>query len=378
MNRKIKVLIVICLLFVMTFGNIAFLGELAGEVIAAQLKGKSVEIQSEVEVEKYIQYQTGDDKGTLLQIKLTTSLVGKEKEMISYGEQVEFEKINLNGIEAKEIIVLNSYGNKVDYETLENGNICFLDNGEEATQVFKIIFLYGEESYQEYQNEYSIQIKGNVTQNVTQDVETVILENDFDTTKIIKDKIGDIVGFSIIDNVEQNVYKGYLYANAISENRYETDYHVKTDIEISAKDLVTQVALTENVDRFIMNTGNALFGSTNIVFKNTWIEKSNLIDILGQEGYIAIYDIQNNEIARLTAGESDIILVNYDMLPNSIQIKTSNPIKEGTLEIHHTKAIVSSAGFSVEQIQTFTAIERSIDAKAYRTVQKEIEIPVEL
>ena len=111
--------------------------------------------------------------------------------------------------------------------------------------------------------------------------------------------------------------------------------------------------------------------TANIVYKETKISKQQFLNVFGQDGTLTIKSSNGIVLANInnntqTDGSGNISIKYPDQTKN-IVITASKPIAIGTLNIEHTKTILST-GYQRETINKFTGIKESIKIN---NVQKE-------
>lgn len=154
-------------------------------------------------------------------------------------------------------------------------------------------------------------------------------------------QIGKIVesnGVVTIDSTytEDSIYKGKLYAGI------DREFTTKTNINVNLQNAIYNIIVKENAGEFY--TDNTNIAGSNIYYAKTTLNKSNLIDILGNNGTLTIYDQDGKIISTInkdtTADESGNIIVSYeDSQVKSIEVKTTAPVNKGTINIENTKII---------------------------------------
>lgn len=136
-------------------------------------------------------------------------------------------------------------------------------------------------------------------------------------------------------NTEDTIYKGKL--NAGIDRQYES----KTNIAVNLANVGQYIDVKENITNYIVNDD---FASANVIYNKTVIAKEDFDKILGQNGIITIANEKGEIIATIDnssqVDENNNIVIDYTgKEPSTIEIKTSTPIKEGNLELTHTKTI---------------------------------------
>ncbi len=130
---------------------------------------------------------------------------------------------------------------------------------------------------------------------------------------------------------EANIYKGKLYAGLSRDITYTTV------INSNLAGVVGEINVAEE---------NQKIADKNIVstYKNTVINKENVLSVLGNDGELTILNSENDtEIAKINAGsqtdENGNVVVNYAEGISEIKIKTTAPQNTGDINLTTTKSI---------------------------------------
>lgn len=176
-------------------------------------------------------------------------------------------------------------------------------------------------------------------------------------------KIAESNGVVTIDSTytEDSIYKGKLYAGI------DREFTTKTNINVNLQNTIDNIIVKENAGEFY--TDNTNIASSNIYYAKTTLNKSNLIDILGDNGTLTIYDQDGRIISTINkdtvADESGNIIVSYeDSQVKSIEIKTTAPVNKGTINIENTKIIKNTDANTIKaanQIRTVANLEYNKD-----------------
>lgn len=134
-----------------------------------------------------------------------------------------------------------------------------------------------------------------------------------------------------INQSEANIYKGKLYAGLSRDITYTTV------INSNLAGVVGEINVAEE---------NQKIADKNIVstYKNTVINKENVLSVLGNDGELTILNSANDtEIAKINAGsqtdENGNVVVNYAEGISEIKIKTTAPQNTGDINLTTTKSI---------------------------------------
>ena len=132
---------------------------------------------------------------------------------------------------------------------------------------------------------------------------------------------------TFIENEENYIYKGKLQA------KINRDFKTVTKVKINYAKGVEEIEIKEVSESFCP-----------IFYGRTVIKKEQVEKLLGTEGKIEIYDLQGEKIASITSethtDEQGNIVIDYQREDiQGIKIQTTAPIKEGILDIYHSKRI---------------------------------------
>ena len=136
-------------------------------------------------------------------------------------------------------------------------------------------------------------------------------------------------------NSEESIYKGKLYSGI------DKQYRSQTVLQVNLANIAEYIDIREEASRYVFEEGET---ESNVYYEQTTISKEDFDTIFGQNGRIEIYNENNELLARITndsqANTDGNIVIDYTgREPKAIEIRTSSPIAEGTLEFEHIKAI---------------------------------------
>ena len=322
-----------------------------------------VELEVEEEITKYVPYEINENKGTIMQTLVKTKI--KDNSLPAKSTKLEIEIPKIDNKEPKQITV-TSLGTKAtngedgrtyseDEYTVENGKLTLIiennqkENGivsweKDATDEILITYIY-EESIENT----SIDLSAVSTVTLFDGQETTKTINE---TKEIEGQIGEIVTFGVEANTAE-LYKGYMQV----ENAKNTSYTEKITANVGYKDLVEGLEISTET-KYLDKNENKF--PSEALYTYTKVDKADLINLLGEDGYVSILDKDGNEIAKLNKENTEY---KYEQETTNIKIVTSKPIVEGILEIENGREI-KSLEYSKAQEKTFTSLETSAKGKA--------------
>ena len=156
-------------------------------------------------------------------------------------------------------------------------------------------------------------------------------------------------------NLVESIYKGKLYSGI------DKQYSSKTVLDVNLANIEEYISIKEESSKYITENSEI---ESNIYYNNTTINKESFDKIFGQDGVMQIYNENNVLIAKVEkdtkTDENGNFVIDYTgKEPKAIEIRTSKPIAEGSLEFNHTKTI------KVSDISTVKAANSIITKVVY-------------
>ena len=152
---------------------------------------------------------------------------------------------------------------------------------------------------------------------------------------------------------EKEIFKGKIYTGE------EREYEISSNVNINFKDTVEKISFKQEVSKFVSGENEIL---ANNVYKSTIINKQNLTDLFGEDGYITVKNENGTIIANINnnteVNENGDIVLNYVGGEKSLIFETSKPISEGVLKVNNTKAILNT-GLTREEINNLSGIKET-------------------
>ena len=185
-------------------------------------------------------------------------------------------------------------------------------------------------------------------------------------------QIGENV--SVKGEITNQIYKGYMY----NGGEKETEYNEKYNIEISNKENVEKVELTNEKEvytKYDKYTNSETKeeeekvteydSKNNIFYKQIAINKTNMMKMLGENGKVIIKNDKDEILAEFTKDtETDEQgNMSYDFSENKtnkVKIETTKPEKIGNLDVFAKRVITSNIGYTKEEINNFKYLEETI------------------
>lgn len=175
----------------------------------------------------------------------------------------------------------------------------------------------------------------------------------------IENDIDGIITTDLKSN-EESIFKGKIYTG---EDR---DYTVLSSVNVDLLDGQT-ISLKENETTYLKNDQEI---ATNVIYKQTKIDKNEFLKIFGDEGNITIKNNNETILSNINkdsiADENGKIVINYPTEEKAINIETSVPTQKGILNIENTKTIKGN-GYSREEIENISGIKEKVSTNEKNT-----------
>ena len=188
--------------------------------------------------------------------------------------------------------------------------------------------------------------------------EEVILHNDKTLTSnseklvLSNEEIDSTVEVGI-ENEFESIYKGKLYASL------EKEYNSKTTLNVNLANTEEYISVKEESSKYIAEETEY---ESDVYYNQTKINKESFQKIFGDEGNLKIYDQDKTLITEITneteTDEDGNFVIEYEVgAVKGIEIVTSTPISEGTLEFNHLKTIKTT---NLDIVKKASAIKTKI------------------
>ncbi len=244
----------------------------------------------------------------------------------------ENNKLNINVQNSSELVSIQNEDEVLIDETAEEVEAYFAGSG---TDEYLVTYIYKNVSLE------NVEITSNITSTFNMYGGTSLVSNE-EKVVALTEEIGDIVTFST-ETVTDSVSKGYTYLNYNnSDNKYEIEIDNNLIFNISYKDIVSGLYYEDSTNYYITKTGESV-EQNDLYYKTLKVSQSNFNEMLGENGYINIYDNAGNLLATLNnqtsvteEGNYEVSFTNVDI--RWVRIETSAPITEGNLNIITVRA----------------------------------------
>ena len=169
-------------------------------------------------------------------------------------------------------------------------------------------------------------------------------------TKTIENEERNSVIFGKTEIVEQELYKGNLYANL------NTTYETKSTVVVTNANVADKIVTVEGPDVFGTEDKEL---QANTRYVSTEINLAEMLEVIGNDGNI---EIKNGETVTTInkdteTDENGNIVINYENGTSGLEITINNPANAGIIELKHTKEIKENnyTRAQLQQVKTLNA-----------------------
>ena len=384
----------IAMLFFMISGYMLISTAIAA--LAQDVDVSKVKNTVDINLEKYVNYNLEEKKGTLLQLNVKTGIEYEEGTeyvpLSSTGILLNVPKINNKFPQSVEVFEKSTkatngdeQGKNVRYNYVsETGQLIILTtNEEENGEIYKeyvegardnisVVLDYDESFRLDENTKNELDITGFVQTKLATQKETKV-QDEINTKVEVEKEVSNLVSSDVKTS---DIYNGFIKMNAKNDSNYKTTYNEEFGINISKKDLADETKI-EIENSFIKNEEKTVI--KDISYVSSKINKNKILDILGQEGYFKILDENGNILAEINKDTQVDQEGNYEIkYANGISkifAIFSKPNKVGYIKINSTKEIQPSfKEVDVNKLQVvskISSVNRVKDAQNNET-EKEV------
>ena len=178
-------------------------------------------------------------------------------------------------------------------------------------------------------------------------------------TEIAEEKDG-IINYIITEDKE--LYKGYIYSGE------HTTFNSKSIIDVRENSIIENISIVEGNSKYLVTEEI----DANVVYKNTTINKEEIIRQFGENIILKIKNANDNIINEIDKdsevdGQGNIV-VNYNN-EKCIKIEISNIEKSGVLELNHSKTILSE-NLTKEEIRRINRLKTIGNIEENKNINK--------
>ena len=361
-NLITKIISILVIMLMMVNSSLMLVISVAVDAVQKIIDETKINAVYELNMEKYVNYKMGDKQGTLVQTYLKTGIEYQEgQEYVPIDTSnviINTPKINDKYPESVEVVTKSTKatngdgsGKDVNYAyNKENGQLqiitenkaddkgnIYTENVAGARDEYQLDFYYDANCYNDKNEKRSLEFKGNVELKLKDDRDirkNQEISQNFEVAE-------NVSGLVSADVTTSDIYNGYINANIQNNSTYRTEYTENVKIQTSFKEIADEI--TVNSKNLLVNNKDKENETQEIIYKNTKVNKNEILDKLGQDGYFQIIDKDGNILATINkdteADENGNIQIGYDGEKTELNFKFSKPLKLGNINILNTKEI---------------------------------------
>ena len=361
-NLITKIISILVIMLMMVNSSLMLVISVAVDAVQKIIDETKINAVYELNMEKYVNYKMGDKQGTLVQTYLKTGIEYQEgQEYVPIDTSnviINTPKINDKYPESVEVVTKSTKatngdgsGKDVNYAyNKENGQLqintenkaddkgnIYTENVAGARDEYQLDFYYDADCYNDKNEKRSLEFKGNVELKLKDDRDirkNQEISQNFEVAE-------NVSGLVSADITTSNIYNGYIQSNIQNNSTYSTGYAERIKIQTSYKEIADEI--TVNSKNLLVNNKDKENETQEIIYKNTKVNKNEILDKLGQDGYFQIIDKDGNILATINkdteSDENGNIQIGYDGEKTELNFKFSKPLKLGDINILNTKEI---------------------------------------
>ena len=361
-NLITKIISILVIMLMMVNSSLMLVISVAVDAVQKIIDETKINAVYELNMEKYVNYKMGDKQGTLVQTYLKTGIEYQEgQEYVPIDTSnviINTPKINDKYPESVEVVTKSTKatngdgsGKDVNYAyNKENGQLqiitenkaddkgnIYTENVAGARDEYQLDFYYDANCYNDKNEKRSLEFKGNVELKLKDDRDirkNQEISQNFEVAE-------NVSGLVSADVTTSDIYNGYINANIQNNSTYRTQYTENVKIQTSFKEIADEI--TVNSKNLLVNNKDKENETQDIIYKNTKVNKNEILDKLGQDGYFQIIDKDGNVLATINkdteADENGNVQIGYDGEKTELNFKFSKPLKLGDINILNTKEI---------------------------------------
>ncbi|MBQ2938709.1 MAG: hypothetical protein IJE05_07620 [Clostridia bacterium] len=367
-----KLMVVLFLMLLLINNSLLVVISSAIDEVQTAVEQEKVKPVYELNLEKYVNYALDEEtKGLMIQANLKTG--------IEYEEGEEYKPLGLTGVILNLPKINDEYPQKVEvvgkstkatngsdsakdfnygYDSSkgelkiavlnlgdDEGNL-YRENIENARDEYTVIVYYSDACYSDEDIDRTIEINGKVQENLADDDETEI------TTEIKQSyDVNTNISGLISTNIQiGDIYDGFIDSNNLNKTTYRTEYTENLGIDIGYKEIADELKISS--ENSFVNDDEDVTDEDEIIYKSTKIYKQDVLDKLGEDGYLKIFNTKGDLLGEVNkdteTSEDGFVEFKYDEDEDNdedkediteIVINLSKPLNLGVLNIQNTKQI---------------------------------------
>lgn len=391
-NLITKIISILVIMLMIVNSSLMLVISVAADAVQKIIDETKTNAIYELNIEKYVNYKTGDKQGTLVQTNLKTGIEYQEEQEYAPIQEtnviINTPKINDKYPENVEIITkstkaTNGDGNGKDVNytyNKENGQLqiiaenkaddkgnIYTENVAGARDEYQIDFYYDADCYNGENQKRVISFTGKENLKVKNNENEAQISKDIKSDFEVAENISGLISTNVTTS---DIYNGFINANVKNGTANDTEYTEYMNIQVGYKEIADEMYVT--LTNTLKNKNDKETETTDVVYKGLKLNKQNILDILGEDGNLQVLDNKENKLAEVNkdtnANDNGTIEINYENEQNSIIVKTTKPVKIGDLKIENKKSLKAS----MTDLNNNKIISKST-VKCINRVQKEIE-----
>ena len=327
------------------------------------------ELNISSELTKYIPYNSENNSGVIVQTAVKLNMP-TNSELVG-NEEIKIGALTLDGMSIDKITVIRTNEGEFsdddwNYDEKENMISINVDN-EKAEEFEKEEFLITYVFKGNEEESLPITLNSKITAMIKMFGSNEEMSAEKDELYTVSEKVGEIV--SVNSEFSEDVLsKGNIIADKYNEEKqYTTNYVINHRINISSKDLIEKISITDIDEKFSVDENTSYSTINSSKYKMVKVSKEEFENILGTDGKISIIS-RGEEVAsiskdsELDSENNYIVSITKDLA--SATINTTAPIAEGNLNIKVEKEIKDTE-FSIPEIKSWNEIQYEAKGDVY-------------
>ena len=365
-NLITKIISILVIMLMIVNSSLMLVISVAADAVQKIIDETKTNAIYELNIEKYVNYKIGDKQGTLVQTNLKTGIEYQEGQEYAPIQEtsvtINTPKINDKYPENVEIITKSTKatngdenGKDVNYTyNKENGQLqiitenkadnkgnIYSENVAGARDEYQIDFYYDADCYNGENQKRVLGFTGKENLKVKNNENEAQISKDIKSDFEVAENISGLISTNVTTS---DIYNGFINANVKNGTANDTEYTEYMNIQVGYKEIANEMHVT--LTNTLKNKNDKETETTDVVYKGLKLNKQNILDILGEDGNIQVFDIKGNKLAEVNkdtnANDDGTIEVNYENEQNSIIVKTTKPVKIGDLKIENKKSLKAS------------------------------------
>lgn len=362
-NLIAKIISILVIMLMVINSSLILVISTAIDAVQSIIDESKINAIYELNLEKYVNYKVGDTPGLMVQANLKTGIEyqdGQEYVPIEATNVIlNTPKVNEEYPERVEIVAKStkatngdekgkdfncSYNkdngeikliteNKAD----ENGNV-YSENVADARDEYQINLYYSSNCYNDKNEKRELDFSGKLYIGLKKDDNKTIKTQDISQKFEVTENVSGLISTNVTTS---DIYNGYIRSNVKNNTTYRTEYTENLNVQVSYKEIADEVKI--NTKNLFVNNKDKEIETEEIVYKSTKISKGEVLNELGENGTLQIFDKGGNCLAEINkdseTDENGYVTINYENELTELTFKLSRPEKIGEINVQNVKQI---------------------------------------